>query len=150
MAPHHRSNLIHLLIGKSVIEALLVTGVCVGFFFATTNPYLRGWVDRGDNQTVSGWAVDDANPATRVELQLFIDGRFVSDRLAADFRPDVHGANRADDDWHGFIFSTPQLHDGEHEARVYAVYASPGGGRRTLQLIGKPLQFKTTQEQAKR
>lgn len=146
MPARHPSKLVHLLIGKSIIEALLITSVAAAFYFATTNPYLRGWVDQGNNLNISGWAVDESNPATRVELQLFIDGKFVSDRLAAEFRPDVRAANHADDDWHGFIFNTPSLQNGEHEARVYAVYASAGGGRGTLQLIGKPLHFKTSQE----
>ncbi len=136
------SRLIHLLIGKSVIEALLITGVAVTFYFVTTNPYLRGWLDEANRQTVSGWAVDESNLGTRVEVQLFIDDKFVDDRSAAEFRPDVHAARRADDDWHGFIFKTPPLQPGEHEARVYAVHASGGGARRTLQLIGKPLRFR--------
>jgi hypothetical protein len=137
----HSSRLIHLLIGKSVVEALLVTGVSVAFYFDTTNPYLRGWLDQADNQSVAGWVVDKANPATRVEVQLFVDGQFAGDRSASEFRPDVHAANRADDDWHGFSFKTPLLQNGEHEARVYAVYVGFGGARRTLQLIGKPLRF---------
>lgn len=136
------SKLIHFLIGKSVVEALLITGVSVGFYFATTNPYLRGWLDRADDQTVSGWAVNEANMGTRVEVQLYIDDKFVDDRPAAEFRPDVHTAKRANDDWHGFVFRTPPLPAGEHEARVYAVHASVGGARRTLQLIGKPLRFR--------
>ena len=137
-----RSKLIHFLIGKSVVEALLITGVSVGFYFVTTNPYLRGWLDRADDQTVSGWAVDERSTGTRVEVQLYIDDKFVDDRPAAESRPDVHAANRADDDWHGFVFKTPPLQAGEHEARVYAVHASGGRARRTLQLIGKPLRFR--------
>jgi len=136
------AKLIHFLIGKSVVEALLITAVSVGFYFLTTNPYLRGWLDRADHQTVSGWAADEAKMATRVEVQLYIDDKFVDDRPAAEFRPDVHEAKRADDDWHGFVFKTPPLRAGEHEARVYAVHASRGGARRTLQLIGKPRRFR--------
>jgi hypothetical protein len=146
MPARRPSNLIHLLIGKSVVEALLITSVSVAFYFATTNTYIRGWVDQGDNQTISGWAVDESSPATRVELQLFVDGKFAGDRLAAEFRPDVHAAKRAEDDWHGFIFSTPALPNGEHEARVYAVYAGSSGARQTLQLIGKPVRCKTSQQ----
>ena len=76
----------------------------------------------------------------------FIDGKFISDRVAADFRPDLQAASRADDDWHGFVFNTPRLQSGEHEARVYAVHVSRNGRQRTLQLIGKPLHFQTSQE----
>jgi|SRR5213594_3929948 len=135
------AKLVHLLIAKSIFEVLLIGGVSVAFFFATTNPYLRGWLDQADEKVVSGWAVDESNPGARVELQLFIDGKFIDDQLAAEFRPDVRAANRADDDWHGFIFKNPPLPGGEHEARVYAVHESARATRRTLQLIGKPVRF---------
>jgi hypothetical protein len=123
-------------------EALLITAVAVGFYFATTNRHLRGVLDRADSQTVTGWVVDEAQPATRVEVQLFIDEKFMADTVAAQFRPDVHEARRAEDDWHGFVFQTPWLSAGEHEARVYALYSSGAGTRRTLQLIGKPFRFR--------
>ena len=67
-------------------EALLITAVAVGFYFATSNPYLRGVLDRADSQTVTGWAVDEAHPSARIELQLYIDDKFVSDTAADQFR----------------------------------------------------------------
>ncbi|HEV8590414.1 MAG TPA: hypothetical protein VGQ72_16215 [Pyrinomonadaceae bacterium] len=137
-----RGTLFQLLIGKSVAEALLVTAVAAGFYLTTTNPNLRGWLDQADTETVSGWAVDDGNAANRVDVQLFIDDRFIEQRSANDFRPDVHQAKRAEDDWHGFVFKTPALPPGEHEARVYAVYRGASATRRTLQIIGKPLHFR--------
>lgn len=138
-----RAKLIHLLISKSMLEALLITSVAVGFFFATTNPNLRGVVDLADHESVSGWALDEAHPSAHVELQLFIDGRFAAYTVADRYRPDVHQAKRAPDDWHGFLFSTPTLPPGSHEARVYAVHSNGAGARRTLQLIGKPFRFQT-------
>src|ERR1043165_7677232 len=129
-----RGRLIHLLLSKSIAEALLMAAVTVAFFFVTTNPGLRGVLDKADKLAVTGWAVNDNDPAARVELQLFVDDQY---------RPDVHDANRAGDDWHGFSFSTPPLAAGRHEARVYAVHANGGGARVTLQLIGKPFQFST-------
>ncbi|HYX29229.1 MAG TPA: hypothetical protein VE863_11735 [Pyrinomonadaceae bacterium] len=136
-----RARLIHLLILKSMAEALLVTAIAVGFYFATTNPNLRGVLDKADASSVTGWAVDESNSATHVEIQLFIDDVFVADGMANQYRPDVHNAKRADDDWHGFIFHTPQLIAGDHQARVYAVHVNGGRSRRTLQLIGKPYKF---------
>jgi len=140
-----RARLIHLLLSKSIAEVLLIAAVTVAFFFVTTNPGLRGVVDQADKQTIRGWAVNDNDPATRVELQLFIDNRFIGDSVANEYRPDVHDANRAADDWHGFSFKTPPLGVGRHEARVYAVHANNGGARVTLQQIGKPFQFSTDQ-----
>ena len=142
MDTRSQTKLGHLLIAKSMAEALLITAVSVGFYFGTTNPHLRGVLDMADGVSVSGWAVDEAQPSARVEVQLYLDGSFVADRAAAEFRPDVHQANRAEDDWHGFVFKTPPLQTGEHEARVYAVHASGSGARRALQLIGKPLRFR--------
>ena len=141
MDTRSKSKLGHLLIAKSMAEALLITAVSVGFYFVTTNPYLRGVLDYADNQTVAGWAVDEAHPAARVEVQLYIDGIFVADQAAAGFRPDLRAAKRAEDDWHGFVFKLPPIPPGEHEARVYATQANGAGARRTLQLIGKPLHF---------
>lgn len=137
-----REKLLQFLIAKSVIEALLVTAIGAGFYLVTTNPHLRGWLDQADAQTVSGWVVDEKSAGTRVEVQLFIDDRFVENRVAADFRPDVHQAKRADDDWHGFVFRTPLLSQGEHEARIYAVHRGANASRRTLQIVGKPLRFR--------
>ncbi len=136
-----RARLIHLLISKSMAEALLITAVAVGFYFVTTNPNLRGVLDNADESWVTGWAVDEGNPATRVEVQLFIDDAFAGDATANQLRPDVHKARRADDDWHGFAFRTPKLSAGDHQARVYAVHSNGAGVRRTLQLIGKPYKF---------
>lgn len=136
-----RTTLLQILIGKSVAEAAIVTAVAAAFYLATTNPNLQGWLDQADTQTVSGWAVDRENPGRRVEVQLFIDDKFVEQRAAADFRPDVHQANRADDDWHGFVFRTPALMPGEHEARVYILHRGAAPARRTLQIIGQPLRF---------
>jgi hypothetical protein len=123
-------------------EALLVTAVAVGFYFATTNRHLRGVLDKADRQTVSGWVVDESQPSARVEVQLFVDDRFIGDTLANQFRPDVHVAHRAEDDWHGYLFQMTPLPAGEHEARVYSVYSGGSRTRQTLQLIGKPFRFR--------
>src|SRR5260370_27486196 len=116
MNTRSRSKLIHLLISKSIAEALLVAAIAVGFYFATSNPDLHGVLDVSNGETVNGWAADEARPWTRVEVQLFIDNEFVADKNAAEFRPHVHSAKRAEDDWHGFVFPTPPLPATQHEA----------------------------------
>ena len=137
-----RAGLANLLIGKSIVEALLVTTVAAGFYLSTTNPSLRGWLDHADAQTISGWAVDDDNLGRRVEVQLFIDDQFIEQRTANELRPDVRQSGRAADDFHGFVFRTPALSTGEHQATVYLLHRSASPARRTLQIIGKPLRFK--------
>jgi hypothetical protein len=143
-----RQRLLQLLIGKSVAEALLVTAVAAGFYSTITNPNLRGWLDQADATSISGWAVDDQNPGRRVEVQLFVDDRFIAQQSANAFRPDVRQSQRAADDWHGFVFTTPPLEPGEHEARVYLVHSGSSPARRTLQMIGTPLRFRTNSKAA--
>src|SRR6185295_12652991 len=82
-----RARLIHLLLSKSIAEALLIAAVAVAFFFATTNPGLRGVLDKADKGFVSGWAVDENDPASHVELQLFIDDKFIAAGRADQYRP---------------------------------------------------------------
>ena len=135
------ARLTNYLILKSVIEVLFVCALAIGFYLTAFTPNIRGWLDAADARHVEGWAVNLTEPQSRVEVQLYVDGKFAGDRAADSPRIDVKASGRAEDELHGFIFDTPQLPAGEHEARVYAVHASGGGQRRTLQLIGKPLRF---------
>ncbi len=137
-----RVALAHLLIGKSILETLFVAALAAGFYYSAFNPYFRGTVDAVDARQVLGWAVDEARPQSRVEVQLYVDGHFVASRIANHSRPDVRAAGRAADEWHGFVFDVPTLPNGEYEARVYAAHESDAGARRTLQLIGQPMRFR--------
>ena|SRR5918911_774643 len=143
-----RARLTHLLVAKSIIEALFVAAIAVVFYYTAFNPYFRGWSDAADARQIIGWVTNEAAPKESVEVQLYIDGRFVADRLANRSRPDVLAAGRSQTEACGFQFDTPPLAAGEHEARIYAVHASAGGARRTLQLIGLPLRFQINQEEA--
>lgn len=136
-----RSGLTKLLIGKSIAEVLVVGAMGLGFYFSIAAERSFGaMLDRADTQTISGWAVDEANPGRRIEVQLFIDGKFVEQRLAADARPGIQGSQSPDDS-HAFAFRLPALPPGEHEARVYAVHRGASSSRRTLQLIGNPIRL---------
>jgi hypothetical protein len=143
-----RARLTQLLIGKSVIEALFVAVVAVGFYYTAFSPHFRGWSDVADAHRVAGWAVNEAAPYEPVEVQVYIDGRFAGDALANQSRPDVLAAGRSRTAACGFQLETPPLAAGEHEARVYAVHASNGEARRTLQQIGVPLRFRVVPEEA--
>jgi hypothetical protein len=135
------ARLARYLIAKAIIEALLVGALAVAFYLTAFNPFFRGTVDEADHQHVYGWAVNERVPGQRVEVQLYVDGRFVASRMADLPRPDVRAAGRAQDERHGFSFDTPPLDPGEHEARVYVVHESGEGARRTLQLLGNPKRF---------
>jgi hypothetical protein len=140
-APDRLARLTHYLIAKSVIEALFVGALAVGFYLTAFTPNLRGELDEANAQRVAGWALDQSAPQARIEVQLYIDGNFVASRRADATRPDVKAAGLASDELHGYTFNTPTLGPGEHVARVYAVHESGAGARRTMQLVGKPLRF---------
>jgi hypothetical protein len=137
----NRSKLINVLIGKSIIETVLVAAIAVGFYITAFPPYFHGWGE-ATSDAISGWAVNDNAPWERVAVQLFIDGNFIATQQAYLSRPDVSVAGRARDEWHGYNFILPPLEVGYHEARVYAVHASGGETRRTLQQLGNPIRFR--------
>ena len=118
-----------------VAHALIaVIGVgSVGFYLTVFPPYFRGWPEVIPENSVAGWAVNEAAPTTSVEVQLFVDDHFLADRMADLSRPDVVAAGRAKYDKCGFNFVLPSLEKGEHEAEVYVVHNVGAGTYRTLQ-----------------
>lgn len=136
------------LIAKSIIEALFVGGLAVYFAYTNFHPYFRGSVDVADERAVAGWVVNEAAPDERVEVQLYLDGHFVS-RLSANApRADVLAAGRSSDAYHGFVFATPALAPNQtYEARVYAVHVTNDGSRRVLHEIGRTHRFSVTTDQ---
>jgi hypothetical protein len=144
-----RARLTQLLIAKSVVEALFVGVVAVGFYYTAFSPHFRGWNDVADARRLAGWAVNEAAPEKPVEVQVYIDGRFAGDTVANLSRPDVMRAGRSKTELCGFQLETPPLPAGEHEARAFVVHESNGGARRTLQQIGFPLRFRVAPEEAR-
>jgi hypothetical protein len=110
--------------------------------YSSFPPRFRGFGEVTAKGEVAGWAVDASRPGARVEVELYVDGRFVAHGVAALPRPDVLAAGRATDPDCGYRFPLPALAPGAHEARVYALHA-PGGAadRRTLKQLGDPLRF---------
>lgn len=134
------SRLTHLLIAKSIAEVVLVGALAVVFFFVAFPPYFEGWGEATPN-SIAGWAVDRRHPSQPVEVQIFIDDRFVTAGFATLARPDIVAAGKAADERHGYSFEIPVLPIGWHVARVYAVHSSGKGARKTLQLLGNPIEF---------
>lgn len=136
------SQLVNLLIAKSILETILVGAIAVGVFMNAFPPTFRGWGEAvRETQTIAGWAINDADPWQRVEVQLFVDGKFHETQVANQSRPDVMAAGWAKDEWHGYVFNAAGLAAGRHEARVYALHRSGEGGRYTLQMLGDPIRF---------
>ena len=133
-------KLTNILIAKSILDTIFVGTLAVVVYVKLFPPTFHGWGEAiGESKSISGWAVDTADPWRRVEVQLFIDGNFVGTTVAQLSRPDVMAAGWAKDEWHGYEFVLTGLSDGTHEARVYALHRS--GDRYTLQLLGNPITF---------
>ena len=134
------TSLVHVLIGKSILETLLVGALAVFAYITILPPYFHGWGEVTETG-ISGWAVNDAEPWARVEIQLFIDGHFIAQSVANKSRPDVLVAGWSKDEWHGYVIPISALAQGTYEARVYALHHSGDGARKSLQLLGSPIPF---------
>jgi hypothetical protein len=134
------TKLANALIGKSILEAVLLGTLAFLFFIHAFPQYFRGSAELS-GQKIAGWATNNSASGERVTLQLFVDGKFVASGTANEFRPDVREAGWAADDWHGFSFGLPALSPGKHVARVYVLHESGGGLRQTLQLLGSWVEF---------
>ena len=111
--------------------------------YARFPPQFRGFGEVTPRGEVAGWAVNAARPAARVEVQLYVDGRFAGRDVALLPRPDVLAAGRASDANCGYRLALPPLPAGEHEARVYALQPDAAGELRTLRQLGNALRFQT-------
>jgi hypothetical protein len=141
LAPAARRRLTTFVIAKLALDLFFVAGLAVYSYSVAFNPFFTGSLDYADGRSVRGWVVDRARPDEAVEVQLYIDGKFVAAGMANEPRPDVSEKGFAGDERHGFVFNLEPERYGEHQARVYAVHPSRNGARRTLQQIGKPLNF---------
>ena len=128
------------LVVKSIFDVLFVGVLVAHFYYTDFNPSFQGALDYAGVRGVKGWAVDQSAAGMPVEVQLYIDGRFVDSRLADYQRADLVTAGIAPDERHGFYFFLPPLEAGAHEARVYAARTGLGA-RRPLRLVGAPIRF---------
>lgn len=140
MARHLKT---HLLIGIPLVAALLLGAVAVCAHYVFFPPRFSGWGEVAESaRSISGWVVDRGGAKGPVEVQLYIDGRFVAHAPADLPRPDVAEAGWTKDARCGYDFRVPPLAAGEHEARVYALHRIGGGAHVTLQATGNPLRFR--------
>jgi hypothetical protein len=137
-------SLVHVLVGKSIFETLLVVILAVCFFL-NAFPRFHGWGEATPH-AIAGWVVNNRAPWHRVEVQLFVDGEFAGRSVANQSRADVVAAGWSKDEWHGFTFPIRSVPAGAHEARVYALHDSGEGARKTLQLVGDPIRFVVSQD----
>ena len=131
-----------------VFAALAGLTLAVGAYavwaeYASFPPHFRGFGEVTRRGEVAGWAVNAASPAARVEVELYVDGRFAAHAVASLPRPDVVAAGRAADPNCGYSLQLPPLAAGAHEARVYALHAPGPAELRTLKQLGNTLHFNT-------
>src|SRR5215213_1333515 len=130
------SQLVNLLIAKSILDTIFVGTLALVVYTRAFPPTLHGWGEAVvEAKMISGWVVNNAQPEERVEVQLYIDGRFRNYTGAFDPRPDIVAAGWSRDPWHGFNFWVSKLPPGAHEARVFFFFQAEDGIRDTLQLI---------------
>jgi hypothetical protein len=142
-----QSKLVNTLIGKSILEALLVGVVAIVSFLSLFPPTYHGWGEVVPaKQAIAGWAVDSAKPYERLKVQLYLDGSYVDEQISEHSRPDVVTAGWSKDPWHGWQFALPAVVPGVHEVRVYVVTEGEGASRLTLQLLGDPLRFEVLKD----
>ena len=138
----NKPQLVNLLIGKSIAETILVGAIAVGAYLNAFPPTFHGWGEAvTETRSIAGWAVNDADPWQRLQVQVFVDGKPGAEQLANLSRPDVAATGWAKDEWHGYNFALPPLPAGNHEARVYVRHESSDAARYTLQLLGDPIRF---------
>ncbi len=121
---------------------LLVGALSVVAYAIFFPPHFRGFGEVTAGHSVAGWIVNQSSLSTPVEVQLYVDGRFIAGGTADLPRPDVVAAGKTFNDRCGYNFPLPPLAAGTHEARVFATHKIGSGAYRTQQLIGGPLTFK--------
>lgn len=141
LRPSARRRLVRLLVLKAAADLLLVCALAAGFYYASLRHTLRGALEHADAGVVRGWVLDESRPDRRVEVQLYLDGRFVASTLADRTRE-----SSDNDGGRGFVFRLGPQPPGEHEARVYALHAPAEGRRHTLQQLGRPFRFVSESE----
>ncbi len=93
-------SLVHVLIGKSIFDTLLLVILAV-FFFLDAFPRFHGWGEATPH-AISGWVVNNRAPWHRVEVQLFVDDEFAGRAVANQSRTDIVAAGWSEDEWHGY------------------------------------------------
>lgn len=149
--PIHNDNsiatkLLRAIIGKAFVEIALVCVVATLAAFTTFSPQLRGAIDVADQSRVAGWAHDPQTPDMPLEVQLFIDGKFLASKLADELRDDLVKAGATSRPNHGYSFSIEgmNLSTGDHSAQVYAVRNAAGSSKILLPITSSPRKFQVS------
>lgn len=140
------TKLLRAVIAKSFVEVILVCAIASLAAFTTFSPQLRGAIDVADQARIAGWVNDPRTPKVALEVQLFIDGKFVASQLADRGREDLVSAGVTKTANHGFSFDSGQLNlsTGEHSVQVFAVRDAAGESKILLPVTTSPRTFQIT------
>ncbi|MFZ4984394.1 MAG: hypothetical protein ACOYLF_02940 [Blastocatellia bacterium] len=137
------AGMLYLIIAKSMIELLLLAGVASYVAWFNFHPLIHGVIDIANAEQVAGWAFNPEVPPEPVEVQLFLDGRFIASQSADKPRPDLIRAGVTTGSHHGYCFTiAPQtLSPGRHIAEVFVVQPALNGYRTLIPLSSPPASF---------
>lgn len=137
------AKLLRAVIAKSFVEVVLVCVVASLAAFSTFSPQLRGAIDVADQTRIAGWVNDPWSPEQSLEVQLFIDGKFVASQLADQPRADLVTAGVTTGPNHGYSFQLQQFNvsSGKHSAQVYAVREAAGASKILIPIVASPVTF---------
>lgn len=137
------AKLLRAVIAKSFVEVVLVCVVASLAAFSTFSPQLRGAIDVADQTRIAGWVNDPWSPEQSLEVQLFIDGKFVASQLADHTREDLVTAGVTKRPNHGYSFQLQQFNvsSGKHSAQVYAVREAAGANKILIPVVASPITF---------
>lgn len=136
LAPRGRERIKRFLVVKAALELLFVLALAAVFFYLNFNPGFEGAILSADSRRIEGWVAGSAGSSSRVEIQLYVDGKFAASTTADRELSSVDGVGASGG--RGFVFDLPPLAAGEHEARVFAVHVGGSEARRTLHPVGAP------------
>jgi len=136
------TRLLRAVLVKLFAEILFVCAVVSFAAFAYFNPALRGEIEVVNSERVEGWAYNPLATDERLEVQLFIDDRFVA-ATRADRQHDglVARAGRQVDHCFSFTLAGQPLSTGRHRAQVYVVHGTPGSSRTLLPITKRGRLF---------
>ncbi|MFN0110619.1 MAG: hypothetical protein ACKVZH_17315 [Blastocatellia bacterium] len=140
------TKLLRAVIAKSFVEVILVCVIASLAAFTTFSPQLRGAIDVADQSRIAGWVNDPRTPTMALEVQLFVDGRFVASQLADRNREDLVSTGVTKTARHGFNFDSGQLNlsTGEHSVQVFAVRDAAGESKILLPVTTSPRALQIT------
>ncbi len=137
------TRLLRAVLVKAGLEIGFVCVIATVAAFYNSSPLLRGAIDEANQSHVAGWAYDPLTPKATLEVQLFIDDRFIRATRADAPRPDLVKAGVTKMATHGFELELKDvpLAVGKHIAQVYALRNAAGKNKALIPLSKEPLTF---------